>query len=307
MKYIQPKINDNNDMNENDNVDVVQESKLEKINLSDNTKISTGIFKNTTDSNFYFFPNMLHILIHKNKFNMSHDEIIDFISDLEIKFLINGQTIFGVPIGFFTNLNGFIEEKNLILIPLDYKMFYQNIIFDANNFLQILIDNDSSKNGLDLRFIIDTEIINTVKKIKKINLFQYIQTHVIDNINNLTTHQQLNHNHLTKGFFIAGNIDLIAEINFTLNGQNRFIYDEILLNIICVRINDNFLYVPLDINEKYDDCDEASYTSSLNLSRINTVGFDIRFNHLPKKIIIYTLTGNFYKLYHNTPHLMYSI
>lgn len=306
MTHIYFESNINKNPTENVQDISVLESQFIKLNFINNKKNSIATFKNTQNSDYYFFPSMLYISVNENKFNMSYDEIMDFISDQIIDFIIGGQIIFEISIGFCSNYNGFIEENNCLLVPLDYKMFLKNVIFGVHNSIQIFINNDLSKNGLNLSFSLDAEIINTSANTEKECFFQHIQTHTICNINNLTVRERLGHGHPTKGFFIGGDINSINELKLILNGHDRFVYNDILLTTICTKINDNFLYVPLDINEKYDDCSTTSYSSSLNLSRIDSAIFEIKFSYIPTKMVIYTLSANIYKMSYGMPYIVFS-
>lgn len=306
MTHIYSESNINKNPTENVQDIYVPESQFIKLNFINNKKNSIARFKNTQNSDYYFFPSMLSISVHENKFNMSYDEIMNYISDQEIRFIIGTQTIFDLSIGFCSNYNGFIEENNCLLVPLDYKMFLKNVIFGAHNSIEIFINNDLSKNGLNLSFSLDIEIINTSSNTEKEFFFQHIQTLIVDNINNLTVRETIHHNHPTKGFFIGGDINSIDELKLILNGHDRFVYNDILLSTVCTKINDNFLYIPLDINEKYDDCSITSYLSSLNLSRIDSAIFEIKFNYIPTKIVFYTLSANLYKVSYGTPYIMFT-
>lgn len=329
MRHIHKKItvteNDDNIVNTHNNDAIISDNnndnpsknKFKKIIFTNFENKSTYKLKSQSDGDFNFFPTMLYITIHKNKFNMSRDEIINFISSKELVFVSeeieqcdsSRQIIFNIPISFFINYSGFIEENNSILIPLDFKMFYTNVIFGAHNFTEIEINNDLEENGLFLSFSMDVEIIK-VKEIVgsgKEMLFQYIQTHVVNNINDSVIHENLYNKNSVKGFFIGGDIESIQELKLILNGHNRFIYDEIMINTICTKINEKIMYVPLDTNINYEDCSISSYASSLNMSRIDSVSFNIKFNNVPKNLVIYTLGCNFYKSYNETPFLMFTI
>ena len=81
------------------------------------------------------------------------------------------------------------------------------------------------------------------------------------------------------------------------NGHDRFDYDEILLHTICIKINDELFYIPLDINEKFDNCTVLSYYSSVNLSRIDNTSFEFKFKNIPDTFRIYSLSANIFN-YH---------
>jgi hypothetical protein len=276
-----------------------------------NNNYSTGIFseKNT---NFYFFPTALHVTIEENKKNMTCDEISSIISYLPMGFFIGDLVKFEIEAGFFMNYLGFTSNNSILTIPLDYKLFLQNTIFPRtqNIFpgphpLKILIHNPQSTSGLKVSFSMDVEIKHTssVNIDKSKVFFQHIQTLHVHDVNKLSIKQQLYFNHLTKGFFIAGDIGLIEELTFSLNGSDRFVYNDILLSTICVKLSDTCLYVPLDINEKFDDCNEKSFLSAVDLSRIDCAVIQIKCKSLPKKFTIYALSANWYQFYMNVPHL----
>jgi hypothetical protein len=243
---------------------------------------------------FYMFPTKLKIEVLENKFNMGYLEIISLIEEQKLSVNLGVQTIFSIPIGFFTNLYGLIQKKNKIKIPLDFKMFFANLIFNLE-YQSIYLMINFPGSGLQLELGLDIEITETQKPIPDNVLFQHIQPHNVDTINQFSITTILNHNLCTKGFFIKGNLDSIYRIKFLLNGQDRFDYDQVLLNTICTKINDGFFYIPLDMNEKFTDCGELSYCSSLNLSRIDTAKFNFVFKTIPQSLIIYSLSSNYIK------------
>ena len=150
------------------------------------------------------------------------------------------------------------------------------------------------------------EIIETKTNIPKHMFLQNIQTHRANTNNQPIVNITLNHSFITKGFFIGGNLDSISNLKLTLNGHDRFDYNEILLQTICIKINDGLFYIPLDINEAYDTCTELSYKSSLNLSRIDCVKFIGEFKNTPTTLGIYSLSGNYLKHYNGCTGLVFS-
>jgi hypothetical protein len=263
-------------------------------------------FDNKT--NFFFFPDMLYLCFENICYKFSHNEIIEYISEANIDFIKNGTIFFSIPIGFFISLKNFTIKDNTFLIPLNFKMFFDNLIFKLNSSFSIYMVLPYQLNHLE--FSMDIQIINTTLEIRKEFFIQHIQTSIFDMCNRYNLYNSYNSydkynpyielitlkidkKHPTKGFFITGDISSIYELILELNGIVRFSYENILLECICKKINENFFYVPLDINQKYEDCNFNSYSSSLNLSRMESVKFRIKFKkNIEKKVIIYSLSSN---------------
>lgn len=257
--------------------------------------------------NFYIFPTELKIEVLENKFNMRYSEIISLIEEQTLCVELGGSKFFAIPISFFTNLYGVIQKKNKIKIPLDFKMFFANLIFKLDyQKMRIYLMVDWAKYGLQTELGLDIEITETHKPIPDNALFQYIQTQSVVINNQLSITTNIHHNHFTKGFFIKGDLDSIYGIKILFNGHDRFDYGSVLLNTICTKINDGFFYIPLDMNEKFTDCGESSYYSSANLSRIDTVNFNFVFKTIPQSLIIYSLSSNYMRHMCGCMGLMYS-
>jgi len=295
-------------MEEKNTTDIKQ---IKKFTFYKNNKINKINFFNTI-GNYYLFPTNFKIKILENKKNMSYSEIITIIEEQNFEIISNGAVIFRIPIGFFTKLYGLIQRKNKISIPIDFKMFFSNVIFEFYyNMLTFLINCDFTKYGLNLELKMKIEFQKvenqrTNNEIIENMFFQYIQDSIVDTNNQQSLTTILNHNHITKGFFINANLDSISRLKLILNGHDRFDYDEIFLHTICIKINDELFYVPLDINEKFYDCTESSYYSSINLSRIDTTRVVFEFKNAPQTLRIYSLSGNFLRKCRGAMGLMFS-
>lgn len=170
-------------------------------------------------------------------------------------------------------------------------MFFENIIFYAKwQNIEIML---SEKYNNISESILKIKVSEFYGDMPKINFIQQIDTIKIENNFLQTINITLNSNLLTKGFFIGTNLGDISRIILQINGQDRFDYDEILLNTICKKINDDLFYIPLDINQEYTDCSENSYYSALNLARFDTTRFIFTFKNIPENISIYTLGLNY--------------
>lgn len=297
-------INKNTKIENNEILKNNEKNQIVKINFS---KEHIAIFNNNNKSNFYFYPNMLYISIEENIKNISYEEIIENISNKVINLSITDKKnekniILSLPISFFYNYNGYTIKNDVIIIPLNYKFFIEKIRFSKDYFLVIEIEKNLFDQQINLLFSMDIEIINSKENNEYTTLIQKIEYQKYS-LNNQQQIFNLNFTdkafHRTKGFFFEGNINSIDQLILKLNGLDRFIYDEILLNLICKKINDNLFYLPFDININIEDCSFDAYNCSLNLGEFGTVVFNVKFKNVPNKITIYALNSNIIKLFDN--------
>lgn len=235
------------------------------------------------------FPTSIKFMLNDKKYDL--ENIIYSIGKSNLMVMIGEYTIFSIPLNFFISLCGYKKKENIIKIPLEFKMFFENLIFYAKN--QTIDFAISEKLDNISKTILTIKVSKFYEDMPKINVIQQIDTIKIEDNFLKSVHITLTSNLLTKGFFIGTNLDDISRIRLQLNGVDRFNYNEILLSTICKKINDNLFYIPLDINQKYTDCSENSYYSALNLARIDTIRFIFNFKNIPENISIYTLGLNY--------------
>lgn len=85
----------------------------------------------------------------------------------------------------------------------------------------------------------------------------------------------------TKGYFIHTPVNNIKHISLRLDGSDRFVYDEIMINMFCNKISDNLLYVPFVHSQipNFMMCSRESFAGSLNSSRVRTAEMILEFNN----------------------------
>lgn len=295
----------NSKIQENIQVQKIFFDKNNKINLY-NTFYDSG-HRGLDVVNYFLFPTLFKFKILENKNNMSYDEIITLIQEQNFNIICNGMFIFRISLGFFTKLYGIIKNKNKIIIPVDFKMFLSNIMYNLGfAMLTYSIDCDFKKYGLNLELSLKIEFQRTTNISMKYNFFQHIQEQIVHTNGQSLVRIRLHHNFITKGFFINANLDSISNLKMLINGTERFNFDEFFLHTICIKINEELFYVPLDINKKFYDYDESSYYSSINLSRIDNTYFFFNFKNVPARFIIYSLSANTITNYGGTMGLTYS-
>ena len=248
------------------------------------------------------FPTSIKFILSNDNYKL--EDIINSIGKFNLMVLIQGNTIFSIPINFFISLYGYKKKENIIKIQLEFKMFFENLIFYTK--YQNIVFALSEKLNNILESILTIKVSEFNGDISNTNVIQQIETTKIEDNFLQTVNITLYNNSLAKGFFIGANLDDISTIKLLLNGQDRIDYDEILLNTICKKINDNLFYIPLDINQEYTDCSENSYYSALNLARIDSSRFTFIFKHISENICIYTLGLNYVKYYNEYLNLVYN-
>lgn len=235
------------------------------------------------------FPTSIKFILNDNQYEL--EDIIHSIGELNFIVKVGGYIIFSIPLNFFISLYGYNKKENIIKIPLEFKMFFENLIFYAKwQNIEIML---SEKHDNISESILTIKFSEFYGDIPRRNVIQQIDLIKIENNFLQTVNITLDSRSLTKGFFIGINLNDISRIKLQINGHDRFDYDEILLNTICKKINDDLFYIPLDINQEYTDCSENSYYSALNLARFDTTRFIFTFKNIPENISIYTLRLNY--------------
>jgi hypothetical protein len=235
------------------------------------------------------FPTSIKFILNDNQYEL--EDIIHSIGELNFIVKVGGYIIFSIPLNFFISLYGYNKKENIIKIPLEFKMFFENLIFYAKwQNIEIML---SEKHDNISESILKIKVSEFYGDMPRRNVIQQIDLIKIENNFLQTVNITLDSRSLTKGFFIGINLNDISRIKLQINGHDRFDYDEILLNTICKKINDDLFYIPLDINQEYTDCSENSYYSALNLARIDSTRFIFTFKNIPENISIYTLGLNY--------------
>lgn len=257
-------------------------------------------FSKSTDSNYLFcghnicynkiFPYELKFIIKNNdeedKENKKDKEDF-YISNikkiiLRISSLID---VFSVSLDFFINFYGYTKKDNLIKIPMDFKMFLNNIVFTHRFYVSLHNVPDFITESVIKIKMYDCERPQTDLYIQEIETKT-----VMTNENKLSI--QLQFNLLVKGLFINTNLDNVSNLKLFLNNKQRLNYDDILLHIVCKKISDNLFYLPFDIKQNYTDIDICSYKTSINFSRIDTILLELCIKNIPEYINIYSLRLN---------------
>jgi hypothetical protein len=256
------------------------------------------------NSNKKIFPYELKFIINNTE-NIEEECIITNLKSVFITILSGDTIIFTVPIEFFINLYGYIKTENKIKIPLEFKMFFGDITFitKEQNIFNIKLEY---KPTFITESTIKIKICDCNKPIENnYRIMQQMQTVSIETNNQNQLNKQLIINNLTKGFFINANLDDVSNLKLLINGVLRLDYDEILLQVICKKFNDNLFYLPFNINQDYDDLSKISYEASLNFGRIDRITFEIYIKNIPKYVNIYFLSMNNVEYKNNNFILIY--
>lgn len=171
----------------------------------------------------------------------------------------------------------FLQEELILISPYSYIFEIEtkdNSISNAVLYYEAFFYDDQER----------YTIINRINDYKCKNIKgQKIKLNKEENIINLN-----NLYGLTNGFFfMLDNIENIKNVEIKVNGNSRFSYNKIELELFCKKITNNLIYIPL--TQFNYDCD--NYNSAINLSKNSNLTFIINSESKQNGYIIY-LTPN---------------
>ena len=264
------------------------------------------VFKPNIDHNCFLYPKFIEITIKNKQLLIENsNEIIEDIRKSKLTVKLNNYEITSTPLDFFMEFNEYKIDDDKIIIPLNFEMFFPNVAF--NFYYNSVVFSLNLNNFKNYSINMSIKLVKT--NISQSNyLYQYILTHNFNNsANNLNITETVNINNLVKGFFLKCDVKSLIRFKLILNNQDRFDFDEILLNTVCTKINDNLLYIPIDVNAEINDCNKDIYRNSLYAGRIDTIKFSLNFSESQNSVVLYTLSANIIKLESNILKLMRSI
>ena len=243
-------------------------------------------------------------------FNMSNNSIETLkedISKITLKFKINLTTILKIPLNFLWNLKHprIIGNKLYISFPFD-------IFFGDINRINSTYYFSLEYNHAEINNITDVSMLCKIAKTNNLN-FNDLSNNVVQQVSSLNVKVDLNdqlkesnefiirtHNFkgLIKGFFIeTEGINELYEIKFYINEHLRINFDEYLIQEKCVKINENMIYIPFNIESLYNTKTLTSYIGSLNINRTNYSFLNLKFLNPKTNVNIYTFNMNHYNQY----------
>jgi hypothetical protein len=280
----------------------------------------------------------IHSIVFTMDKNMTIEEFKLITKDTMIHLLSVQQILFSYDITFLSQFNfEKCENKFIIKIPefLNLKLFL--IIFANNEKLQIQLSNNvcdvsifvecifvSDKerkrltdtnddiiygNEFELGMKPNKDTIVVKYKAPTIYTFQRCDSLTYD-VDDYEVNLCLDFKNMcTKGYFIECNVNDIISYRFEIFKKQDVAYDKFQIHMFCTKISDNLLYVPFNINMKYDDLNLSSYHGSMNNQSIGRTNIFLKFNNNINRVIkIHSLTFCNYIMVNNymKKHMLYS-
>lgn len=180
----------------------------------------------------------------------------------EVKKLGNSYTIF-IPGGYTMgeiNLCGLVHHGVSAIFEIPNANLIENVRFFAD---YKFYDNNRRQ-----------ELVQPHEKIVQNISMSAIHTWQSSENSNISI--SLNTNHIIKGHFIEGDLSKIERLNLKFNGQDRLIYDEVMLDLQCHKISNNLHYLSYTGDNNYQAMTFDSYTGAPNHSRIDSIRLNLR-------------------------------
>jgi hypothetical protein len=226
-----------------------------------------------------------------------NDNINNFIG---YKIIIGGNTVLEIDYNFIKQLldEPYYYKNGYMVYKLGFMEFFQHeIIHIATQFhnieFQPIFINKNNIEEIQLVskciFLDNDERKHLAQNPQSKHIFQ-LQSTKINNIQNNFIKINIEHSLCTNGFFIeTNNIDNIKKLNILLNYHNFRLFDDIDIQLLTKKINENLFYIPLSNSYNWFD---KNLNGALNMSKIDSITFDINFSNIPEFFNIYNITHN---------------
>jgi hypothetical protein len=230
------------------------------------------------------------------------DTIKGLLGDMRISLTILNQEIITVPLSFIWSLNTPQNVNNNIYLSLPFNFLYGDLslisLNDPNN-IKIKIHGNSLQNyvsNFNLQCTIKMYPPNSTNYYADMsnNLIQIIDTKNPNSVSDLRTQYEFNaFQGNIKGFFIESrNIALdLNELQFFINSNlNRF-YDEFLIKTKTIKINDNLIYFPFNVDKTFEGRKYDSYEGTIFLPTNSNNLLKLHFSNPTNSVKVYVLKG----------------
>lgn len=206
----------------------------------------------------------------------------NIVSNNEFRLCIGRCDIFVHKLSLYMQLNNVtsIDNKFIITIQSDItvreillaSLIYHNVVlfhYTATVNYNVLVIVEYNSYDIEERNVLrDTTLFyNTA--------FQNIKC--VDCINYINNNEAISSLDTANNKFTKGNTNGLTRLKIQLDGECKIDYDNIMIELLCYKISDNLMYVPFSGLNNYNDINENSYNSGVNMSEINNVQMKLYF------------------------------
>jgi hypothetical protein len=235
-----------------------------------------------------------HSIIFTMDQNMTIEEFTNITIDTMIHLVSINHVLFSYNINFLSQFNPVIkyENKFIIKIPefLNKKIY---VLLNKENYFQFQFTNSIGNISIfmeciylygDKRKILMDKSRNDIYSEVEYT-YQKCDTMTYDVIDDEVDLCLDFKNHCTKGYFIECDVNNLLNLTYKMNSHKHTSYDKFQIYMFCTKISDNLLYMPFDVNMKYDDTNLSSYHGSMNNQRVDDSNIVLKFNNISNRVI----------------------
>jgi len=233
------------------------------------------------------------------------------ICNMTIVFKIDSSDVLKIPLQLLWNLKTPEIIGNKLYLSLPFDIFFGDINtyqLNQNNITFTLLSSNDIEDNLISNYNLLCKIFVTHTSITR--YYRDLSDNIIQQISSVNVSVNLNEPSETsnefrirtntfhgfiKGFFIeTERVDDLCEIQFFLNNFIRVNFDRYLIKEKCVKINENIIYIPFNVECDYRSKSFISYVGSLNIERIDYSFLNLKFLSQKQSVRIYALNINVY-------------
>lgn len=219
---------------------------------------------------------------------------------------IGDVKIIDLPFRFMMSLQTYEIVDNKFYLSIPFEMFCDDIILICC--LKHCLVNISLLNAenifLSCKLILKKTYINTPERSDLYNqsmtvgIKTFVQNLSLVELNFKNSRNEFSCDlecGLYKGFFIESEcIDEINEIKLIDNKENTIrIYNSFLIKKKCIKISQNLLYFPMNLNKSYKNRNNSDFEGILTICNYDyRCKLFVKFNTIQSKICIYKLNVN---------------
>jgi hypothetical protein len=264
---------------------------------------------NISDIYNLIYPEFLEIKFSNDDYLTDYNQIYRILNTIHLTVKINGFYVFNIPLKFLLHFNKYEIYEDKFYLDLSFNLFIDTLLIPMSlthlhpSFELLNINSDIISCGLVIKTIYSFPPISNIRE----NVFQYISSIQLNNINGSYFEHKLPFNGIIKGLFIeCENVDDINLLKIILNDQIKTSYNTFLIRKNCIKINDKLLYYPFNSYKKYNDLSNISFEGSVNFNKIENVKLILNFTKNINILTIYALGSNIIKYEENNCNLIFN-
>ena len=266
-------------------------------------------------------PECIIFRLHENS-DITLNELKYYIDKMIIYFEIGPMQLLKIPLQLLWNLKTPEIINNKLYLTLPFHLFFNDIHICGlrNQNVKFRIEYNTANNYiLDYSLLCKIYLVNSTEERCFIdtsnNIVQQVSSiHVKVDQNNPNTKSnefRIRTNTfcgLVKGFFLEATqiYELLEELQFYINDCIRIDFDKYMIQNMCIKINENMIYIPFNSEVTYNSRVWRSYNGSLNIDNFGNSFLNLKFSSPIQNVCVYALNMNIYTQRNSVCYLDYN-